>query len=69
MRPLEETTRNGRPSPRSQTATVPSELDRLRPTCRHQALAIDTPTDAVSTLRARVAVLEAENAALHGARR
>ena len=69
MRPLEETTRNGRPSPTSQTATVPSELDRLRATCRHQALAIDTPTDAVSTLRARVAVLEAENAALHGARR
>ena len=67
MRPLEETTRNGRPSPTSQTATVLSELDRLRATCRHQALAIDT--DAVSTLRARVAVLEAENAALHGARR
>jgi hypothetical protein len=53
MRPLEETTRNGRPSPTSQTATVPSELDRLRPTCRHQALAIDTLTDAAPARRAR----------------
>jgi hypothetical protein len=61
MRPLEETTRNGRPSPTSRTVTVPSELDRLRAACRHQALAIDTLIDAVSIRRTRVAAPKAEN--------
>jgi hypothetical protein len=61
MRPQQEATRNGRPSPTSQSATVPSELDRLRATCRREAHAIYALTDAVSVLRTPVAILKAEN--------
>ena len=41
-----------------------SELDRLRATCRRQALVIDTLSKAVSTLRGGAAALRAENADL-----
>ena len=56
MRPQQETTRNGRRSPTSQPATVPSELDRLRATRRRQAHAIDTLTETPEALEARLAL-------------
>ena len=48
--------------PRHESAR--SELNRLRATCRSQALAIDVLEDAVSALRRGAAALKAENADL-----
>jgi anti-sigma regulatory factor (Ser/Thr protein kinase) len=56
---------NGRPASRSRpVGAARSELDRLRATCRSQALTIDALGQAVCALRRGAAALKAENADL-----
>ena len=55
---------NGRAPSAPRHTNQRSELDRLRATCRSQALTIDGLGEAVSTLRRGAAALKAENADL-----
>ena len=55
---------NGRAPSAPRHTNQRSELDRLRATCRSQALTIDALGEAVSTLRRGAAALKAENADL-----
>jgi serine/threonine-protein kinase RsbW len=54
----------GRPAPPPRPVAARSELDRLRATCRSQALTIDALGAAVSALRAGAEGLKADNAEL-----
>jgi anti-sigma regulatory factor (Ser/Thr protein kinase) len=61
-----EATNGGRPS-HVESVGARSELEGLRATCRRQAHAIDTLSEAVSVLRTGAAALKAENADLRAA--
>jgi anti-sigma regulatory factor (Ser/Thr protein kinase) len=55
---------NGRAALVEDRTSGPSELDRLRTTCRRQASVIDTLGEAIAVLRTGASALKAENAEL-----
>jgi serine/threonine-protein kinase RsbW len=58
---------NGRAPSVGERANAPSELDRLRVTCRRQARTIDVLGEAIAVLRSGAGALKAENADLRAA--
>jgi anti-sigma regulatory factor (Ser/Thr protein kinase) len=64
MHPDESALTNGKPPSMRQRAAARSELDDLRATCRHQALVIDSLSEAAGALRRGALALKAENARL-----
>ena len=64
MQPDRSASANGHPVSPSNGSDPQTDLERLRATCRHQAVVIDTLTDAVSTFHRGATALKAENAEL-----
>ena len=67
MHPNESVGTNGKPPLKPPRAVARSELDRLRVTCRRQAIVIDSLSETTATLRRGAQALRAENDQLRAA--